>query len=226
MSERCVRCFRPVSNCLCPYTAEIDAGVKFVFLTHPKEARRQRTGTGQLAHICLKDSEVLVGIDFTKNTRLSQLLSDPAYFPALLYPGDGAWTAQKPGFREAVSGRRILALVIDATWFCSRKVIEHSPNLLKLPRLSFSGNYRSIFTIKREPKPECISTIETCYYLIKELQDASLADRRAEPEPLMNVFKQMIRAQILAENERIAGIRPNTHECDWKYTKLRDLPPF
>lgn len=226
MSERCPKCFRPQSCCLCRYTKEIDAGIKFVFLMHPKELRKQRTGTGRLAQISLKDAEMLVGVDFTKHARLLTLLSDPQYFPVLLYPSQEAWNARTQGLSEKIRGRTLLAILIDATWFCSRKVIQRSPNLLELPRLSFCGEYRSIFTFKREPKPECVSTIETCYYLIKELQEAGIAAPAADPEPLMTVFKCMIRNQLQAENERIAGLRPNTHSNDWKYTKIKPLPDF
>ena len=200
--------------------------MKFVFLMHPKELWKQRTGSGRLAHISLKNSEMLVGVDFTKHVRLLTLLSDPKYFPVLLYPSETAWNARTEGLAEKIGGRTLLALLIDATWFCSRKVIEHSPNLLTLPRLSFCGDYRSIFTFKREPRPEFVSTIETCYYLIKELQEAGIADPNADPEPLMTVFKRMIRNQLQAENERIAGLRPNTHSNDWKYTKPKQLPDF
>ena len=86
--------------------------------------------------------------------------------------------------------KKLLAIIIDATWFCSRKVIQHSPNLLELPKFTFAGEYRSIFTFKKEPKPECVSTIETCYYLIKEMQDSGLVDKNINPEPLMDVFKK------------------------------------
>ena len=61
---------------------------------HPKEYRKQRTGTGRLAKISLKDSEILVGIDFSQNTRLQALLNDPRYFPVLLYPGEDAWNVK------------------------------------------------------------------------------------------------------------------------------------
>ena len=60
MSDRCFKCFKPMNSCLCKYTQEIDCGIKFVFLMHPKEAKRQRTGTGNLSHITLKDSEIIV----------------------------------------------------------------------------------------------------------------------------------------------------------------------
>lgn len=226
MSERCFKCFKPQNSCLCKYTKELDTKIKFVLLMHPKEAKRQRTGTGNLAHICLKDSEIIVGLDFSKNERLISLLNDERYFPVMMYPSENAWNAKKEGFSSLVANKTLLVLILDATWFCSKKMIEHNPFLLELPRLSFYGDYRSIFTFKREPKPEYISTIECCYYLIKELQTINFVDKNLSPEPLMNVFKQMIKLQLTAENERILGIRPNSHSYDAKYNKIKEVPDF
>ena len=226
MSERCYKCFKPASNCLCRFTRELDPGVKFVFLMHPKEAKRNRTGTGQLAHISLKDSEIIQGLDFSRDERLQELLNDPKYFPMMMYPGDQAWNAKKEGFKEAVGDRIPLIIILDATWFCAKKMIDHNPFLLKYPRLSFFGDYRSIFPFKHEPKPEYISTIESCYYMIKELQTCGLANADVNPEPLMDVFKEMIKFQLTAENERIMGLRPSTHNYDDKYNKLREIPDF
>ena len=226
MSERCFKCFKPKSVCLCKYAREIDSGVKFVFLMHPKEFRRQRTGTGYLAHNCLKDSEVIVGLDFSTNARLNELLNDPAFLPMLMYPGDDAWNVKKEGFKQTIAGKKLLILILDATWFCSRKMIQHNPFLLELPKLSFSGSYRSIFTFKREPSPECISTIECCYYMIKELQQEGLADKKVNPEPLMDSFKAMIKLQLTAENERVLGIRANSHDYDAKYNKIKEIPDY
>lgn len=215
---------------------------------HPKEAKHQRTGTGRLTHLALKDSEIIVGLDYSKNQRFNELLNDPQYFPVMMYPGEDAWTAKKEGFKEAVGGHTLLVFVLDATWFCSRKLIEHNPQLLTLPRVSFHGQYRSIFTFKREPKPEYISTIETCYYLIKELKDLEsgisqtatsseqtpiqnprpLVNPDCNPEPLMNVFKAMIKDQLQCENDRIAGILPSVYAHDWKYDdrKAREIPDY
>lgn len=226
MSERCTKCFKPISNCLCKYTKEIDTGIKFILLMHPKEAKRQRTGTGNLAHISLKNSEIIVGLDFSKNERLQTLLNDPQYYPVMMYPGEDAWTAKKDGFAQILQGRTLLVLILDATWFCSKKMIEHNPFLLELPRISFYGNYQSIFTFKHEPRPEYISTIESCYYFIKEMQENNLVNKDINPEPLMDVFKEMIKYQLQAENERILGIRPNSHNYDCHYNKLKEIPDF
>lgn len=226
MREFCYKCFRPKETCLCKYLKPFDSGIKFVFLMHPKEAKRQRTGTGRVAHAALLDSEILVGIDFTKNERLCELLSDPKYFPVLLYPDENAWNSKKKGFKEALGGKKLLAIIIDSTWFCSKKMIRLSSNIMALPKLSFSGTYKSIFTFKREPSEECVSTIETCYYLIKEMQEAGIAYKNADPECLMDAFKELIKMQIQKENDRIEGKLPNSHASDFKYTKKKEVPEF
>lgn len=226
MRELCYNCLRPRSNCFCRYIEPADTGVKFVFLMHPKEAKRQRTGTGRLAHVGLVGSEILVGADFTAHERLRALLADERYYPMLLYPGDDAVTASNNGFTTRLGGRRLLVIVVDATWFCARKLLEKSDAVRALPKLSFSGDYRSLFTFKREPRPEYISTIESCYYLVKELQAAAVVDARVSVESLMTAFKAMITFQLRKENDRIAGLIPNSHHHDWKYTRRKELPAF
>ena len=226
MRQICCKCLRPIQNCFCKYLTPFDCGVKFVFLMHPKEAKRQRTGTGRIAHAGLIDSEIIVGIDFTQNERLCALLADEQYFPMLLYPGEDAWTANKTGFPDVIGNKKLIVIVIDSTWFCSRKMIQYSTNIMSLPKLSFSGDYRSIFTFKREPKPEYISTIESCYYLIKELQAANITQNDCNPECLMTAFKEMIKFQLQKENDRIAGLLPNTHFHDYKYTRKKVVPTF
>lgn len=226
MRDICYTCFRPVENCFCKFVPPFDCGVKFVFLMHPKEAKKQRTGTGRIAHAGLMDSEILMGIDFTKNTRLCQLLADPQYYPVLMYPGEDAWTAKKEGFKEAIGNKKLLAIIIDSTWFCSKKMIRLSTNIMSLPKVSFYGDYRSIFTFKKEPSPEYISTIESCYYFIKELQANGITDKNCNPECLMTAFKEMIKFQLQKENDRIDGKIPNTHASDFKYTKKKEIPDF
>ena len=226
MRELCLKCFRPKSSCYCRYASEVQSGIKFVFLMHPKEAKRQRTGTGRLASICLPQSEILIGVDFTHNERLNALLNDERYFPVMMYPAEDAWNCSKEGFKETVGSKQLLVIIIDSTWFCSKKMIRLSLNLHTLPKLSFAGSYKSIFTFKKEPYEYCVSTIESCYYIIKEMQGCSLANKECNPEPLMYVFRKMIEFQLSKENERIQSGLPGTHAYDWKYTKVKSVPSF
>ena len=75
----------------------------------------------------------------------AELLNDSKYFPVMMYLGEEAWTAKKEGFTQAVQGKTLLVLILDATWFCAKKMIEHNPFLLELPRFSFYGDYSIFF---------------------------------------------------------------------------------
>ncbi len=226
MAEFCYKCFKPKACCLCEYTREMDPGIKFVLLMHPKEAKKNRTGTGHIARISLTGCEIIMGLDFAQNKRLQELLHDERYFPMMMFPGPEAWTAKKEGFKETLNGRIPMPIILDSTWWCAKKMIQHNPFLLDLPRLSFFGDYRSIYTFKKEPEPEYISTVESCYYLIKEFQENKITEKNVDPEPMMDAFKVMIKYQLQCENERILGLRPNIHQKDFKYSKLRDIPEF
>ena len=92
-------------------------------------------------------------------------------------------------------------------------MIEHNPFLLELPRFSFYGDYRSIFTFKREPRPEYISTIECCYYLIKELQTNEVVKIQPDdaPEVLLDVFSKMVEYQLESHRQREEAGLPNRY---------------
>lgn len=217
MFTHCYKCFRPLKSCYCKYIQNFDSGIKFVFLMHPKEAYHQKTGTGRLAHLTLDNSEIIIGVDFTENKRLKTLLNDSQYYPVLLYPDENAWTAQKEDFGTTIGNKTLLVIVVDATWFFAKKMLRLSPNLHKLPKISFRAGYRSKFLFKRQPAEECLSTIESCYYLIKELQTAGIGKSEAKPEPLMDIFQKMIDFQLEAEKQRLeSGIPCRYHRGDNK----------
>lgn len=183
-----------------------------MFLIHPKEAYRQKTGTGRLAALSLSDAELIIGIDFTDNQRVNELISGrdgnegygegAGYYPVVLYPAENSLSADSTALRESLGERRLLVLIVDATWFFARKMLKASANLAGLPTLSFSAGYRSVFEIKRQPAPECLSTIESAHYLISELKAAGIANPLADESRLMRIFREMVHYQLDREQER------------------------
>ena len=213
--SRCMQCFRPIKTCYCKYIEPFDPGIKFVFLMHPKEAFKQRTGTGRLAHLTLKDSEILIGIDFTENKRLNALLNDSNYVPLLLYPGEDAWSAQTESegqaLKEMLGSKTLLVIVVDATWFFAKKILRLSNNIRPLQKLSFKAGYKSQFQFKTQPEENCLSTIESCYYLINELKSAGIC-KDVSAEPLMNIFKRMVAFQLESQKERERSGEPDRYK--------------
>ena len=201
MSGICYRCFKSKEACLCSYIKELDTGVKFVILIHPREARLMKTGTGRIAHLSLKDSELIQGCSFNENERVNKLLSDPAYHPFLLYPGNGAITTDSKAFREKISGKIPMIIILDGTWSQAKKMLKYSPNLQSIDRLSFNKGYSSRFIFKREPTFDAISTIEACYYNIKEMGELGLASSDGA-DNLISVFDRMVSFQLECERKR------------------------
>lgn len=203
MSERCLKCFRPLDNCYCKDIESIDTGVKFVFLMHPHEAKKQRTGTGRLASLSLLDSEIIIDKSFDNNSRTKELISNPVFYPMVLYPGNDSQYAEIINFKDILKGRTLLVFLIDATWREARRMMFLSLSLQKLPHLSFKQEYHSVFKIKKQPKISYLSTIESSYYLFKELQCAGVCDSELNGEGLMTIFKKMVDFQIECRKKRI-----------------------
>ena len=167
-----------------------------MILMHSKEARKERTGTPRLAKLCLTNAELLTGIDFTANERVNSLLQDPSYSPFVLYPGPKAVNFKTLGKTPLPEGKTLLVFVLDGTWRGARSILNKSRNLLALPRLSFAGSYRSQFIIKKQPRPQCVSTIEAIYYLCEEAEEAGYENLKSKNKVLMDIFKKMVDTQI------------------------------
>jgi len=82
----------------------MDTRTKFLYLMHPKEFKREKAGTGRLAHLCLANSEIHMGVGFDDHAAVQRLINDSSYFPVLVYPGatarnlsKGDLVAQRPG---------------------------------------------------------------------------------------------------------------------------------
>ena len=208
MADKCYKCMRPEENCYCRFIVPVETDIMFVFLMHPKEAKKQRTGTGRLASLSLPGSKIIVDIDFTHNEELNAILKNPDYFPLILYPSDAALYADgsENFYNEKITkipeGKKPVLILIDSTWFFAKKILRLSKNLEAIQKLSFKGMYKSQYEFKKQPGDFCLSTIETCYYVIKEFQNAGIVKSICDPEPLMDVFKKMVKFQIQSEIDR------------------------
>lgn len=200
--EQCYVCRRAKKNCLCDSIKPFSTGMRFVILMHEKEAREQKTGTARLAKLCLTNSELLVGVDFTRDERVNSLLQDPSYSPFVLYPGPGAANFQTPGKALLPEGKTLLVFVIDGTWRCARALLHRSLNIGALPRLSFARDYVSRFTIKRQPLRHCVSTIEAIYYLCREAEEAGYEELGARKEVLPVLLEKLVATQLKCQKER------------------------
>ncbi|MBK7864664.1 MAG: DTW domain-containing protein [Archangiaceae bacterium] len=174
--EVCYRCRRPRSVCWCGALKPMHSPTRVVFVQHPRESRVP-ISTCRMAHLSLPNSELHVALTGEK----LDLPSDAA----VLFPSDEAVDVTKldrpPG----------TLVVVDGTWSNAKKVVNRSPKLKALPRISLNpdrpGNYR----IRKEPKAHCLSTIEAVALVLGHLEGQPL-----KFQPILSAFDRMVETQI------------------------------
>ena len=208
MRVMCYRCFWPQPLCWCGSLRPIPTRTRFVFLMHPKEFKQEKAGTGRLTHLCLPNSEIQVGIGFDDHEPVQALLRDPANHCVLLYPGPAARNLSRGELAPAdYAGKRLVVLLLDATWACARKMLRLSTGLQALPRIMFTPTAPSRFVIKQQPQEGCLSTLEAVHETLLALDHGGL-DTYADQTQLLAVFDRMQHYQIeCAENPSLGGYR-------------------
>jgi DTW domain-containing protein YfiP len=184
----CARCLRPVAFCWCPHLVSLDTRTRVVLLQHPRE-REVAIGTARMASLCLPNSELHVGIDWSSSAALARALSDPTRPAALLYPGEGAIDIV-----EHPPDGPVTLVVVDGTWSLTRKLVARNPVLAALPRYAFRPPAPSEYRIRREPSESFVSTLEALVHVLGALE--------SDPErfrAMLAPFRAMIDAQIACE---------------------------
>lgn len=208
----CYRCFWPQQLCWCGSLVAMPTRTRFVFLMHPKEFKQEKAATGRLTHLCLSNSEIVVGIGFDEDQRVQELIRAPDKLPVLLYPGADAINLSTamdaaPGwapFREQLATRELVVFLLDATWALGRKMLKLSPSLQALPRVMFTPSAPSRYVIKQQPAAGCLSTLEAVHELLTAL-DRSGLDRYPQPEVLLAAFDRMQKFQIACATDPKRG---------------------
>lgn len=164
---------------------------------HPKEARKQKSGTGRLCHLVLQNSRLHIGIDFTNDSKVRALIKDPEYTSVLLFPAAQAVDLSQDGYR-ALTGRdgKLQIFVVDATWSLAGKILRLSENIRALPAVSFTPRQPSKFQFKKQPRAECLSTLESIHLLLELGQEQGIeaADRNIEQLP--EIFERLVQIQL------------------------------
>lgn len=210
---RCYSCRRPRGFCYCGLIEAFDSETRFVILTQPREARHS-FGTGRMAHLGLRNSLLIEGVDFSADERIRRELCSPKGVPVLLFPGKGAINLSRQSLEERLalvpSGRQLTVFVLDGTWNSVRKMLRLNQNLASLPMVCFEPQSPSSYRIRREPKAHCYSTVEAIHHFL------DLFSPRGPSQPphdnLLAVFRWVIDRQVAytAEPSLRSPGRPRT----------------
>ena len=206
--EKCYKCYRPKSSCMCSYINAVDTKTKFVILMHPKEFKKVKNNTGFFTHLSLSNSEVFIGIDFSKHKRINEIISTHESY--ILFPSSNAVNLSDTNVNLNVAMDKPMAIfLIDSTWACTKKMFTLSQNLNQLKHMSFTTEKISQYQIKEQPESNYLSTIESTLVVLQLLNKRSVENIKDEElNGFLNPFFKMIEYQKkLIENPLSNAVR-------------------
>ncbi|MGZ3438571.1 MAG: tRNA-uridine aminocarboxypropyltransferase [Polyangia bacterium] len=179
VEARCARCRMHESLCVCSLIPRIETRTRLVLVLHRDEVRKP-TNSGQLAALCLPNSEVCVrGVVGRPAPRFT---SDPATQPLLLYPHERAL----PIATFAQSARPITLIVPDGTWRQASKVRQRMPGLADVPCVSLPPDAPTSYRLRAEYHDDRVATLEAIARALGILEGPSVR------EALERLFRIMV----------------------------------
>ncbi len=180
---------------MCGYINAVETKTKFIILMHPKEFKKVKNNTGFFTHLSLSNSEVFMGIDFSDNRRINEIIASHDSY--ILFPSSNAvnLTDENPS-QNRESKKPMAIFLIDSTWSCTRKIFTISSNLNQLKHMSFTTDRVSQYGIKEQPKEHYLSTIESTLVVLELLNKHGVEDiQESAFENFLNPFFKMIEYQ-------------------------------
>ncbi|OOF29681.1 tRNA-uridine aminocarboxypropyltransferase [Salinivibrio proteolyticus] len=170
-------------HCICHCYWPLDSQLQCVLVMHENEAARQ-SNTGKLVKAALPHTQ----IEIWQRKQPPQALLDSwargDVSPWLLFPSDDAIPADRLFANAArsvscadrsVSRAPLQFVVLDATWQQARKMLNKSPWLHRLPRVSLPSTAASQYTLRRNQPPGHLCTSEAVSALLRSQGDVNAA---------------------------------------------------
>ncbi len=209
MSPSCDRCLKPKRLCVCESVSRVENRRFVLILQHPQEPDRL-LGSARLAHLTLARSSLQIGLSWRG---LGQALRESGFtgevIPsrwAVLYLGSERPLANSPTEGHAgplrwlsrkgdllppdQAGRIILELdgwiALDGTWSQAKTLWWRNSWLLKLRRVALRPAKPSSYgSLRKEPRRECLSTLEAIAHCLDASEDAGGPELRRTFQALL-----------------------------------------
>lgn len=187
--EICTQCERPQKACLCRFIQQVSNDIDVVVLQHPKEVNHAK-GTLPLLSQSLSRCKTIVTECADDSEAFKSLINEHLNSCYVLYPSDNAISLINNNKFGAALPISCLVL-LDATWRKAYKMYQVSSLLKKLPHLMLSGEFDSLYSIRKTDKKDALSTLEACCHALAVLENAP-----KKYDPLLNSFVQFNQFQL------------------------------
>lgn len=191
----CTNCLKPRDLCVCEEIESLNNKVRVLILRHPQEQDKD-LGTAQICHLSLKNSQLKTGLSWRN---LKSVLGEEVVNKdwGVLYLGSAKikqanssenrnsstlTVVDKKGNLNPESEKILRGLrgivVLDGNWGQAKALWWRNPWLLKLHRLVLNPTSKSLYgKLRKEPRPDSVSTIEAVAMSLEYLEPKLNADR-------------------------------------------------
>ena len=173
--------------CICDRVPCIKNRTGVIVLQHHREVLHP-IGTARIARLGLNEVTVKVA-------RRQQQLTidwDPPPNCGVLYPRPGAVTIES--LTPSQFPRHLI--VLDGTWSQAARMYRANSWLHTLPHLAIDPAAPSRYSVRKQPKSDCLSTIEALVHALQIIEPDTQGF-----EQLLAVFESMVDDQIRFERE-------------------------
>jgi len=203
MREFCWTCHRSVAACFCALTRPFESAIDFALIVHPYEAKAT-IGTAWILRRSISNIKWFrsKGCDLDQNACFLETLNAQNRVPFLLFPGSNAFNLSQDSAETwsklVPSTKRPLFIIVDGTWTQAKGMVRKSRVLSSLPRVSFETSQPSQYEFKKQPRPSCLSSVESVHRVIEVMCSRSWAMRPAsnEHDQMISIFRNMVRFQL------------------------------
>ena len=179
----CPRCGKPAALCVCADIVPEDNAIELLILQHPQEQDRM-LGTARLTALHFKRATMKIGLSWPSLSKILGRTVDPQRW-AILYLGS-------LNARELTSGTDVVAvsrkgevepnqrailrsiegvILLDGSWSQAKALWWRNPWMLKCRRVILGPRRPSRYgRLRREPRPDGLSTIEAAAMLVGHLE--------------------------------------------------------
>lgn len=179
----CPRCGKPEGLCVCAAIQPIQTRLQVLILQHPQE-KVEPLATAPLLEAALPGAHRAVGLSWPNIRRaLKREAADPQRW-GVLYLGSaeippgrtGVFAVDRKGHalrdqQAALAGLEGI-IALDGTWSQAKALWWRNAWLLKCRRLVLRPDFRSHYgALRREPRPDSLSTLEAVGYALATLED-------------------------------------------------------
>ncbi|PKN56978.1 MAG: DTW domain-containing protein [Deltaproteobacteria bacterium HGW-Deltaproteobacteria-14] len=182
----CYRCFKVAAACVCGDILQVANRTGVIVLQHPRE-RHHPFGTARFARLGLERVEL----------RECSPKHPASMARASALPPDTAFVYPSPDARDVEdippSERPAHIVVVDGTWHHAHSILHAAPWLRALPCVRITPRHPSEYRVRREPRGECLSTIEAIVATLRALEPDTQG-----LDGLLDAFRAMIDRQVAA----------------------------